>query len=69
MGRETCFIPPHANMSGSIEDCALGYSGLDDKKLCEAKGHLWQTTYANWNWMKVCICMYVYVYMYVYVCM
>jgi magnesium-transporting ATPase (P-type) len=54
-GRETCFFPPdgHGNLTGPVEDCALGYPGLNDKAACLKKGHVWTTNYANWNWMKL----------------
>jgi len=53
MGRETCFFPPQSNFSGPVEDCALGYPGLNDRGACLKKGHLWKTTYQNWSWMKL----------------
>jgi len=53
MGRETCFFPPNGNSSGPVEDCALGYPGLNDKIGCIKKGHVWETTYDNWSWMKL----------------
>lgn len=52
-GRETCFFPPHGNYTSPIEDCALGYPGLNDRTTCETKKHIWKTTYENWSWMKL----------------
>jgi P-type E1-E2 ATPase len=39
-GRETCFFPPHGNVTTPIEDCALGYPGLNDKEECLKKGYV-----------------------------
>ena len=52
LGRETCFFPPTGNMTSPVEDCALGYPGLNDEKECKAKDRIWGTTYEHWNWMK-----------------
>jgi len=53
LGRETCFFPPTGNMTSPVEDCALGYPGLNDEKECKAKDRIWGTTYEHWNWMKL----------------
>lgn len=54
-GRPTCFFPPgeDGNVTGPVEDCALGYPGLDDEKACLKAGHVWASKYEMWSWMNL----------------
>jgi len=55
-GRKTCFLADTVGgklVPTPVEDCRLGYPGLDDEKKCLEQGRVWLSHYENFSLVRL----------------